>query len=199
MSDQETETLPNELDMLKARARMMAIPFSNNIGIDALRAKVNAKIDGEEIPGDATDSDPQVNALDPTGADAPPKGETVQEMRTRLLLESTKLVRLRITNLDPKKKDLPGEIISVGNEFIGTIKKYVPFGEATDNGYHVPHIIYEELKSRQFLNIRTSKKAGQINVESSWAREFALEVLDPLTPEELARLAASQAAGNNIG
>lgn len=201
----ETQDLPqpNELDMLKERARLMNIPFSNRIGVDALRAKINAKLEGQAIPRDVTDEDVngvgETNGLTAlTGESEIPASETLDQMRARLNRDCLKLVRLRITNLDPKKKDLPGEIICVGNEIIGTVKKFVPFGEATDNGYHVPHIIYEELKSRQFLNIRTSKKAGQIKVESGWAREFSLEVLPPLTQDELNRLAASQAAGNNI-
>ena len=31
---------PDELQMLKSRARMMGITFSNNIGVDALRDKI---------------------------------------------------------------------------------------------------------------------------------------------------------------
>jgi hypothetical protein len=196
--DDDVIVQPNELDMLKTRARMMNITFSNNIGVEALRAKINAKLEGEPIPMDATDNEPNgLSAL--TGEAEVPANETLQQLRERLNRDCLRLVRVRITNLDPKKKDLSGEIITVGNEIIGTVKKFVPFGEATENGYHIPHIIYEELKSRQFLNIRTSKKAGQIQVENGWAREFSIEVLPPLTKEELARLAAAQAAGNNIG
>ena len=110
------------------------------------------------------------------------------------------LVRVRITNLDPKKKDLPGEIITVANQYIGTVRKYVPFGEVTDNGYHVPQCIFKVLDSRRFLNIRTIRdaKSGRIRVETNYAKEFALEVLPQLTNEELNQLAANQAAGRNV-
>jgi hypothetical protein len=112
-----------------------------------------------------------------------------------------KLVRLRITNLDPKKKDLPGEIITVANRYLGTVRKYIPFGEVTDNGYHVPYCIYTELQSRQFLNIRTIKdqRTGTNRIETTLAREFALEILPPLTKEELDRLATSQIAAGTSG
>ncbi len=192
MTDAMTDTIeqPSELDVLKGRARMMNLTFSNNISLETLRARVNAKAQGDPDPTEGTD-EAEVNAL---GSDVKPKEETRQEMRDRLHLEAMKLVRIRITNLDPKKKDLPGEIIAVGNDILGVVKKYIPYGEASENGYHVPQIIYDELKDRKFLDIRTSKKAGQISVSQNWSREFALEVLEPLTEQELARLAASQAA-----
>lgn len=104
-----------------------------------------------------------------------------------------KLVRCQITNLDPKKKDIPGEIITVANQYIGTVRKYIPFGEATIEGYHIPYCIYEFLKNRKFLSIKTRKGSnGQLVVETSWAPEFAITVLPQLTKEELKKLAAAQ-------
>lgn len=117
--------------------------------------------------------------------------------RADLIKEQMKLVRCRIQNLDPKKAELPGEIFTVANRILGTVRKYVPYGEVTDNGYHLPYIIYKQLEDRRFLNIRTSTKNGQVRVESNWAKEFAIEVLPPLTQEELDRLAAAQAAAGN--
>jgi hypothetical protein len=193
--------MPSELDMLKQRAKLLNIPFSNNIGLEALRARVNAKINGDAEPAETTAGTAETNALSQGTSDAVPEApaeETKPQMRARLRKEALRLVRLRITNLDPKKKDLPGEIITIANEFIGTVRKYVPFGEMTDNGYHVPYIIYEELKERRFLDIRTSKRGGQIHVQQNWAREFALEVLPQLTEQELARLAAAQAAAGSV-
>lgn len=72
------------------------------------------------------------------------------------------------------------------------MKKYIPFGEATEEGYHVPFCIYQILKAREFLNIRIKKVNGRPVVETGMVREFALEVLDPLTPKELAQLRANQ-------
>ena len=108
---------------------------------------------------------------------------------------------VRITNLDPKKKDLPGEVFTVANEHLGTVRKFVPYGEVTDNGYHVPYCIYKALKARKFLNIRTFKdrqNQNQIKVEQSWAQEFALEVLPTLTPDEIKKLAAAQSAAGGL-
>lgn len=187
----------DELAMLKERARMMGIKFSNNIGVETLRRMIQEKMDGNANPNEekASDTLPPPPLHDPAQP-VPSKKETVRQRVTR---ENMRLIRLRITNLDPKKKDLPGEVFTVANEYLGTVRKFVPFGEVTDEGYHVPYCIYKMMKARKFLNIRTfkdRKNNNQIRVEQNWAQEFALEVLDPLTPAELKQLAiAQQAAG----
>jgi len=56
------------------------------------------------------------------------------------------------------------------------------------------------LDSRRFLNVRVSKDpvTKQTRVDTSWAREFSLEILPALTKKELNDLAiAQQAAGNS--
>ena len=205
LADLETQTAQNssmsdlvedELSLLKDRAKLMGIKFSNNIGIESLREKIVAKQAGEEMPDETAT---KVNPLAVVGA--PEEMPEVKKMtlREHMVKEQMKLVRLRIQNLDPKKKDLPGEVLCVANEYLGTIKKYIPYGEASDDGYHVPYCIYTELESRRFQNVRTftDKATGQIRIESSWAREFSLEVLPALTQAELAQLAAAQAAAGN--
>jgi hypothetical protein len=198
---EDVDSLPqvDELTMLKQRARMMGIEFSNNIGIEKLRERIQAKMDGETPAPEPTPEQP--NALQtPTSSGSTGSSEKPISLRQYLQREKMKLVRLRITNLDPKKKDLPGEIFTVANEYLGTVRKYVPYGEVTDDGYHVPYCIYKELESRRFLNIRTrqARNGQQVQVESAWAKEFALEVLPPLTKEELRKLAAAQAAAGGV-
>jgi hypothetical protein len=203
MNALEDTAQPTELQMLKSRADMMGITYSNNIGLDALRKKVDARMNGLDEPAaDAavdTAADPQQTfAPNPlAGQTEPVKRKT---LRQHLHDEQMKLVRLRITNLDPKKKDLPGEIFTVANEHLGTVRKFIPYGEVTDNGYHVPYIIYKQLESRRFHNIRTVKdrRTGTNRVESSWVKEFALEVLPTLTKEEIGRLATAQIAAGSI-
>ena len=198
------EQAPDEMTMLKQRAKMMGIEFSNNIGIETLKAKIAAKMAGESDSLQKTDTlDDEVESENPPSLQDPqspaPKKET---LRQRLIRENMRLIRLRITNMDPKKKDLPGEIFTTGNGYLGTVRKFVPYGEVTENGYHVPYCIYKMLKARKFLNIRTVKdrvNKGEIKVEQNWAPEFALEILDPLTPQELARLSAAQSAAGGLG
>lgn len=203
MSDETQNTTPSktELEVLKDRARVMGITFSPNIGVEALRARIEAKMNGEEEKSQEQEAPQQAqtepNPLGETPLDRP---LTMAEIRKQVIAEQTRLIRIRITNMDPKKKDLPGEVITVANEFMGTIKKFVPYGEATENGYHVPYCIYDFLKERRFLDIRTKRDSkGQIQTTANYVREFAIDVLEPLTPEELARLANQQAAAGTIG
>lgn len=207
-TEETVEQAPDELAMLKQRARMMGIEFSNNIGKETLRQKIQDKMDGKIEPTsqereEAKAPEVKSNAAPPLLDPALPKPVgKVQTVREKVMAENMRLIRLRITNLDPKKKDLPGEIITVANEYLGTVRKYVPFGEVTEDGYHVPYCIYKYLKARKFLNIRTfkdRKNQNQIKVESNWAQEFALEVLPQLTEKELRQLATTQAAAGGLG
>lgn len=193
-TNEEVLSEADELTLLKQRARMMGVQFSNNIGLESLKERIRAKMEGEEQAPN-TETVPELKSSDEATS---VKRKT---LRQHLLDENMKLVRLRITNLDPKKKDLPGEIITVANEHLGTVRKYVPYGEVTDNGYHVPYCIYKALKARKFLNIRTFKdrqNQNQIRVEQNWAQEFALEVLPQLTKEEIQKLAAAQSAAGGL-
>lgn len=192
---------PSELDMLKQRAKLMGITFSNNIGLDALKAKIEEHKAAATAKTQATTpASTETASKDDEDSEAAPTPKAKKiSLRAHLQKEKMKLVRLRITNLDPKKKDLPGEILTVANEYLGTVRKFVPFGEQTDNGYHVPYCLYEMMKNRKFLSIKTRKgPKGQTIVEQQWAREFALEVLPPLTEAELARLSTAQQAAGGI-
>lgn len=203
-ADEQADDLPqvDELIMLKQRATLMGVKFSNNIGLDALKKKIEDHQSGEaSAEAEAEVAAPAVNPLaqageDTAAADAPvAKPKTLRQM---LMEEQMKLVRIRVQNLDPKKKDMPGEVFTVANEYIGTVRKYVPYGEATDDGYHVPFCIYQMLKDRKFLNIRTGKdRRGRVKVEQGWVREFSIEVLEPLTTQELHTLAQAQIAAGS--
>ena len=203
MSDQDDNTVDTEkaeaaeLASLKARAKQMNLTHSNNIGLDALRKRVSDALEGK-----AVEPEPEaVNALtgkkDVAESTAPKRPyNNAAALRKMMQEEQMKLIRVRITNLDPKKKDLPGEIFTTGNEYLGSVRKYVPYGEVTDEGYHIPFCIFKQLEARRFLNIRTivDRVTKQTRTDSSWAKEFALEVLPPLTQAELNQLAAAQAA-----
>jgi hypothetical protein len=200
MSDENgqesTEQAREELRLLKQRAAMMGITHSNNISIETLKAKIAAKMDGTPDPEAEQLSQPQTNPLDPK-AEA---RKAVTSMRQRVYNENMKLIRLRIQNLDPKKKDLPGEIITVANRVLGTVSKFIPYNEVSDGGYHVPYVIYKMMVRRQFQNITITKnpRTGREQVKYTLAKEFALEVLPPLTPAELRGLATAQLAAGSV-
>lgn len=190
------EQAVDELTLLKERAKVMGIPFSNNISLETLRKRVADKMEGK-------DEAPEVNALtgDPEIAQAlatkplDPKANAVA-LRKLMYAKQMRQVRVRVTNMDPKKKDLPGEIWTVANEYLGTVRKFVPYGEQTDDGFHIPYCLYRLLDSKRFLHIRDVKDrtTGIVRQDKVWAKEFSLDVLPTLTQGELDRLAAAQAA-----
>lgn len=183
--------MPSELEVLKQRATLMNIKFSNNISVEKLREKIEAAQAKDE---------PEVkeSTVNPLG-EKQEAGVKKMTLGQKIRAEQTRLIRVRIQNLDPKKKDLPGEIITVANEYMGTVRKFVPFGEVTDNGYHIPYCIYEFLKERKFINITTRKgKNGLPDIRATEAREFSIEVLPPLTEAELAQLAQAQIAAGSL-
>ena len=190
------EQAVDELTLLKERAKVMGIPFSNNISLETLRKRVADKMEGK-------DEAPEVNALtgDPEIAQAmaaKPLNQKANAVALRKLMYAKQMrqVRVRITNMDPKKKDLPGEIWTVANEYLGTVRKFVPYGEQTDDGFHIPYCLYRLLDSKRFLHIRDVKDrtTGIVRQDKVWAKEFSLDVLPALTQAELDRLAAAQAA-----
>lgn len=202
-ADQSNETVDDlpkvdELTMLKQRAALMGVKFSNNISVEKLREKIEAHQSGADA---AEESPAAVNPLAQAEGSAAATAEPAQKpmtLRQMLMLDQMKLVRVRIQNLNPNKKDLPGEVFTVANEYIGTVRKYIPYGDQSDNGYHIPFCIYQMLKDRQFLNIRTGKdRRGKVKVEQGMAREFAIEVLEPLTREELYKLGQAQIAAGS--
>jgi len=191
-----------EKEVLMNRARMMGIEFSNNIGIDTLRQRINAKLD-ESDEEDEPDYEEVAEVEEPVVTNAltgEPANARKKTLRETIHDEQMKLVRIRVTCMDPKKKDLHGEVFTLANEYLGTVRKFVPFGEVTDNGFHVPYCIYTMMEERRFLNIRTIKdpRTGRDEVQSNYAKEFAMEVLYPLTPHDLAQLANAQAAAGSI-
>ena len=192
----EGEAAVDELTLLKERAKQMGISFSNNISVETLRKRISDKMEGKDEPEvNPLTGDPEIAAI----TSAPQKLDAKQNalaLRKLMQREQMKLVRVRITNMDPKKKDLPGEIWTVSNEYLGNVRKMIPYGEQTNEGFHIPYCLFRLLQNKRFLQIRTvrDRVTGQERQESQWVKEFSLDVLPDLTKEDLARLAAAQAA-----
>lgn len=204
--------MPSELEVLKERAKLLSITHSNNITVETLRKKIEDKLAGEpEEPvtpvapltapvSEEAAAEMAANASEALAqAEAPAPAKT-PTLRNYLLAEATKLIRIRINCMDPKKQDLPGEFFTVANEHIGTVRKYVPFGEQTEGGYHVPACILDMLRTREFLSITTTTHpvTKAITTKTRYIKEFAIEVLPPLTPAELKQLAADQSASGRL-
>lgn len=181
MEDTVRTTNPREeeFQLLKERADMLGIKYSGNIGLETLRAKVNEKLEASNIKKEAKDAK--------------------VALRKKIQDEELKLVRIRLTLMNPAKKAWRGEIFTTANSIIGTVKKFVPYNpKFYTNGYHVPYCIYKMLRDKQFMNIVTEEHGAQTEVHTDLVKEFSIEVLPDLTKEELQDLAVAQQAGNRI-
>ena len=177
MSDIDTD-LPvvDELTALKARADMMGVKYHPSISLEKLKEKITAHMNAGE---DKPTAEPEMD-------------------RAALQKSASELMRIRVTCMNPAKKEWEGEIFTVGNSVVGTFKKYVPFN--ADEGWHVPRIIYEQLKDREcqvFTTVRDSR--GNSTRKGKLIKEFAIEVLPNLTEEEIKELAQRQAMAKSVG
>lgn len=176
------------LESLKLRADRMGLKYHPSISFEKLSEKIAAAL-ADENKGDK-DVDPVAPQPAPVQA---PKEETANEKRARLKKEAFALVRIRVTCMNPAKREWEGELFTAGNSLVGSVTKYVPFNN--DEGWHVPRIILNQIQNRQcqiFTTVRDSQ--GRSSRKGKMIKEFAVEILDPLTPEELAELARRQAA-----
>lgn len=176
--------MPDELTTLKARADLLGLHYHPSIGLDKLRDKVNSAAVSED-------------GADTSQVLAQVAAESAEELRVRKRKEAGELLRLRVSCMNPAKKEWDGEIFTAGNAVVGTFKKYVPYNN--EDGWHVPRIIYNQLVQRQcqiFVAIKddrgNTKRMGKV------IREFAVEIMPPLSLTELHDLAQRQAMAKAI-
>jgi len=164
-----------ELDALKQIADNMGLKYHPSISLEKLKDKVEKA--REPV---ATKTVEKLNKMD---------------ARKDHIAEASKLVRVRVVNMNPTRRESKGEYITVSNKMVGTIKRFVPF----DVVWHVEEFIYKTLKNRKFRKSvdEPDGKGGKIS-KNLFIPEFSVEVLPQLTEQELKDLAADQAARGAI-
>ena len=183
---EQDEPQLDELTLLKQRAQTLGIKFHPSIGLESLRSKVSAALTGEDAEEAAEEPVPEA-----------PAAESHIQMRNRLHKEASALVRVRVTCMNPNKKEWKGEIFTASNSIVGTFRKYVQFN--TEEGWHVPQIILNMIKARQFQTFYTIKNERGVAVrKGKLVPEFAVEVLPPLTEKELLELSRRQALAGGV-
>ena len=183
---EQDEPQLDELTLLKQRAQTLGIKFHPSIGLESLRSKVSAALTGEDAEEAAEEPVPEA-----------PAAESRIQMRNRLRKEASALVRVRVTCMNPNKKEWKGEIFTASNSIVGTFRKYVQFN--TEEGWHVPQIILNMIKARQFQTFYTIKNERGVAVrKGKLVPEFAVDVLPPLTEKELLELSRRQALAGGV-
>lgn len=161
-----------ELETLKAQATEMGIQFHANIGVEALKARIAAR-----------------------KAEAPAEPLSENDLIRKMREEALKLVRVIVTPMDVLKKDYPGEILSVSNSVLGTVKKLVLFNEP----YHLPQILVDELREKKCQVFTSRKDNNNLIREAKLINAYGIQVLPPLTEQELEDLRKSQLARSSVG
>ena len=107
-----------------------------------------------------------------------------------------KLIRIIVTPNDPLMSSYPGLIFTVGVSGINDgkmVKKYVPFNN--EDGWHVPNIILQQIEHAEMQKFKTvTMPNGEKQLEPYITKKFNVRILDPLTSEEMDKLATAQAA-----
>ena len=184
-ADDELELEKARLDELKHRADLLGISYHPNIGEKKLLERINAKLD-EKTPETGVTADEIVTTNKVTKPHVDPEKQKLIQAKQKAL----QLVRCRITCMDPAKKEYEGEIFCAGNALIGTVKKYVPY----ETVWHVPRIILNMIKARQYQTFYTEKLPNGLKAKrGKLVRAYAVEELPPLTPKELQELRQRQA------
>lgn len=190
--DASEELAAEQLASLKSRADLLGVKYHPSIGAESLREKIKAAM--ADKPAEPVASPPP----EASAGAAAPVVESAGAKRKRLRDEAAKLVRIRLTCMNPLKKEHDGEIITAGNSAVGSFKKYIPFNGA-DDGWHVPNIIYQVLKDRMCPQYYTEKSKHGVSIRKSrLIREFAIELLPDLTQSELDELARRQAMAKSV-
>lgn len=196
--DNYVEPVPDELSMLKERADLMGVQYHPNIGIEKLKAKIAEKTapPEEKVKADSTYAGEEYQTI--MAAEQAAAGKQVAALAVPTPLQermarrdkSLRLVRVRIANMNPIKGNMKGEIFSVGNAEIGFTKKFVPFN--AEQGWHIPEILLGVLQNKKFMTHYEVKMGNKRIKKNRLVPEYSIEILPPLTPQELEALKQRQ-------
>ena len=196
----QVETPISELtdEEIKQELKEYGIKFHHKTGSSKLAellytARENPEVMVQDIPV-AVDDRPYEGGL-PDASEAA-KAAAAKALTKTGEKEAMKLVRIVVTPNDPLMSSYPGLIFTVGASGLNggkMIKKYVPFNN--EEGWHVPQVILNQIEYAEMQKFKTvTMPNGEKQLEPYITKKFNVRILDPLTKEELERLAASQAA-----
>jgi len=181
----EKEKTPEELEqeemvLLKRRATSLGLPFSPNIGLTTLRDRVSKAMNpvADDEDSEVTSTDKNVHVV-----------ETKHQRNARLRKAASKLYRVRITCLNPKKNEHEGEFFKASNSVVGTHSRFIQFNEP----WHVEKILLNMIEERKYQQFYTTTVNGKKVRKAKLVQEFGIDYLPALTPKELEKLAKAQA------
>jgi hypothetical protein len=187
----------DELGLLKQRADLMGIKYHPNTGVAKLRALIEEKKAAPVADPNAAEEAETIQAyqdIENVPTLTPLVQETAAQLAMKRRKEALRLVRVRVTNMNPLKGAMLGEIFSVGNSQVGFVKKYVPYN--AEAGWHVPQIILQQMQAKKYMSHYIVKENGKPVNKHRLVPELAIEILPPLTAQELQDLKQRQLMAN---
>lgn len=188
------------LEALRTQAAELGVKHHHNAGEATIQNAIDAHLAKNATTGENLEG--ELNYKHPVNSNHIKDGKIVpmtsEEYRKKYLPERKKnlnrLVRCRVTCMNPAKRAWEGEIISVGSAKHGTFKKYIPFD---GREWHIPKVIYDELLDRKCTVWSNGKDSrGRTIRKGRLVPEFSVQVLEPLTRQELDDLKKQQALAN---
>ena len=113
-----------------------------------------------------------------------------KKRKQELEKDAMQLIRCIITCNNKNKTSYQGEIFEVRNAVIPGMKKFVLFDVPT----HIPKIMYNMLKEKKCQIFRSKRVDGRDETVPLEINEYSIEVLPPLTEEELQSIRQKQLA-----
>lgn len=162
------------LDELKKQADELGINYKENISENTLRKRIALHIKDTY--------------------EAEIKHEENEKL-DKLQKDNMKLIHIILTPNDPTKQSLAGEVFSVGNSVLGTVTRYIPFGE----NWLIEELLYKTIKEKEY-QLLTSKpdSKGNISTVSKMTPAYSIQVLPLPTPDEINDLARIQQARKSL-
>lgn len=189
LSDEE------KLAGIKAKADSLGIRYHPKIKAPKLLAKIeehNKKLEAENRKARRNEPQMELESAQLQLAKASIQNtnttgnESLREKRKKQL----ELVRVRVNPLNTHMSGLKGQYFTVCNGLVGRVTKYIPFN--SPYGWHIPRILLDELESKKYQVFREFKDPnGRTRIKNELAKAYAIEILPPLTPEELKEIRAN--------
>jgi len=182
-------------EALESKAKMLGVQYHPSLSNAKLSERIKEHVAAEAAPKTVLEKAPEPEAKAAKVSVVGGK-ETENEARIRRKKEASELVRIILTCKNPLKAEHGGQMFSVGNSNIGNFTKYVPF--ENQEGWHVPKIILQLIKDSEYQHFFKDPKNPNITL-SKRAKEFVVDILPPLTKDELFELAQRQAMSGSVG
>lgn len=188
---QDSYVEPTTMEIIKKKADELGITYRDNISEKTLENKVKARL--AEIEEEEAQAEADKDSAKPKAETKPSVNQVFEERKRSQLLH-----RVVVNPVDPRRTQLKGEMVWVGNSTIGFTGKYVPFN--TEAGYHIPEIVLKDLQARthtEFFSI--TDKDGNEHTKSRQRKSFLIEILDSIPEDEFNAIKARQLAQGDQG